>query len=62
MQGFYLYGDTLGLLNKVYLELGYRASDYLFGIGHREASNLDREDTQEGQGRDLSLAFFLIWE
>ena len=62
MQRFCLYGDTLGLLNKVYLKLVFRASNYLTGIGHREGSNLDREDTQEGQGRDLSLAFFLILE
>ena len=60
LQGFCLYCDTLRLLNKIYLELGQGACDYLTGIGHREASNLDREDAQKGQSRDFSLAFFFI--
>ena len=43
------------LFNKVYLESGGGASDLLTRIGHREASNLDREDAHEGKGGALNL-------
>lgn len=47
--------DTLRLLNKIYLESESRASDEESRISLREASNLDRENTQERKKRDLDL-------
>lgn len=46
---------------KLNLESGGGVSNWPTGICHREASRLDREDTQEGKGGDLSLAFLFFF-
>ena len=45
---------------KLNLESGGGVSNWLTGICHRETSSLDREDTQERKGGDLSLAFLFL--
>lgn len=50
-----LHCDTLTLLNKIYLKSESRASDEESRISLREASNLDRENTQERKKRNLDL-------
>lgn len=46
----------LDCVNKVNLETGVRASNQRAEIRHRITRNTDREDGQEGEGRDLELA------